>query len=319
MDTLEKRAGSLRTISTEAYQEPGFQERHLSIVNGVLTDGLNELPTALQENSAVRYILAQGIEAASSAFRPFTGPDALPTHAKLWNIVPIQTKKYSDAYQQTGPIGAKLIQPLFESANIKVSAADLIADLKTDDLIRYCMSKLKPHIVSLRQKVNQQHLYSTTATSILQDIAPPKTRDAFTTSVIESMNHSRTGVRRTQEEKTAMNLMFVFMNQLWKVQQVHRTHFEAKENIENIVHGIRPMSDIDMRITQKMEYQTYTGLLKDAYKKYEPLTPMHGMINAALVVQKDLYLYRKNIDSGTPAATENAATGGIVVFSSALA
>lgn len=332
----------------DAYKEVDFNELHFKIVGTIAKDAEHDLSNKYQPEqlAAVRYIMTQGIEAASNAFRPFSGKDALPVYirstkkltdtpefkeaaevfakfppasaeyqaaeAKFQTFMaqyrpeqdaptakPSLSPEYYAAYQQTGPIGAKLLQELFNSAGLgEINATELVQKLSIKDLAMYSLDKVKDSLGSEASAELAQDIRTMSADDFkhaLDTVVPVEQRYDFDFQVLGSVNYD-TSHTLSADEKKAVDLMFVFMNALWKVQQIHRSVHETYLTAAQLDESDPSrQKHADDRISEnRLEYQTYTNFLADSILRHIDQSPLHGFVYAAYGVQKDLLIYLQN-------------------------
>jgi hypothetical protein len=269
LDEGEKIALEDRTAS--AFKEEDFQAKHFEIVNTIMMDGSSEIASDYPEKNLrqIRHVMAKAIEQSSNVFRKFTGEDALP----VYTTDKKKTSEYAEAIDITGPISAEFAQELLEVAGLEeVNAAELLGKLSFTNLLEYSYRKITGNeITEDLSKVTEEEIEA-----ILSEVAPEENRWDFDNEVIDSINYSQ-GENLSDAEKKAMDLLFILMNQLWKVQQVHRATFEDAS------HRISSRENVD--------YQTYEGYLAYAYDEFSDKSSLHGLINAGYGVQKDLMIY----------------------------
>lgn len=221
------------------------------------------------------------------------------------SVKPSQSPEYYAAYQQTGPIGAKLLQELFNGAGLnKVNATELVQKLSIKDLTIYCLDKVKNSLGSgdgAQLAKNIQSMSIDDLQHTLDTVVPVGQRYDFDNQVLGSVNYD-TSHTLSADEKKAVDLMFVFMNALWKVQQVHRSMLETYMSEAQLAEPDpkkrkHPSDRIDEK---RLEYQSYTTFLAKSILKHVDQSPLHGFVYAAYGVQKDLLIYLLNKDLLNP-------------------
>ncbi len=287
---------ALHARTLEAYQKRDFDSVHFEIVNTIAMDATSEIVgqydfTRLAD---IKRAMIQGLEAASNTFRKFSGENALPVYVSPDTNNLTQTPEYFAAYQQTGPIGAHLLQELFDQAGLAdINAAELASKLSIQDLIKYSVRKVQASLTP----ESTASLTQTNIDVMLNDVLPPGTRYDFDEQVLASIKYDNNHQLSPAEMK-ATDLMFVFMNALWKVQQIHRSVYENRLTDKQLEEpDPAKRKHPDARIDpSRPDYRTYTSFLTDSILKHKDKSLLHGLIYAAYGVQKDLLIYLRNID-----------------------
>jgi len=277
----------------DAHQRNNFQDKHFQIVNAVIGDGSREIENDYPEKQLhqIEHVMAKAIDKVSNTFRKFYGENRRPVYTTNDNNNGQKTEEYLKTLDETEFIAEEFIQELLDVAGLEIDTGDLLNKISFNNLIQYVCRKI---LGSTEGDFEDQLLEITPKEiiAVIDEAVPEENRWDYDNEVITSINYDQTGNRST-EEKKAMDLLFVLMNQLWKVQQVHRTNLENRisdEQLDNL-----DMSKIDARISEdRLEYQPYTEYLEDSYNRFSDESPIKGLIYAAFGVQKDLMIYLRN-------------------------
>ncbi len=299
----------------DTLQQPSFQERHFAIVSTITRDAafevMGKFDDAHQHN--LEQVLAKGVDQASNVFRPFDPDSENPRHVykshggfdrragAFFESDPNDTKlsqEYHDAFQQTGPIAIKYLKELFVSAGITdVDPSTLMNSLTMSDLVNYVKEKTVWLFEGDQEKSLQAaDLQDEDLKSAMNELVPEADRlsdPEYIGATVASIKYDGTH-GFSENQKLAIDLMFVFINALWKVQQVHRVAFETKLKADkldpDITSDFSSVRRSEARIAEsRLDYHTYTGFMAGTVGRRVDQSARLALADAAFGVHKDLH------------------------------
>jgi rubrerythrin len=284
---MTKKTSEILYLRTEdAFQKEDFADRHFEIVNAVLGEGLAELAQTFDPETLkkIEQLLVRAIDQASNAFRKFAPKDGQKVYQNSdWNDRTI-TGEYQAAVDATGPIADEFSQLLLDKAELDVNADEFLSTLNIKDLMLYAAQKIGLDRNSLAKEL--ESVTEDKIQAVIDEVVPVGERWDFDNEVIASINYLA-HEDLSANENLATDLLFVLMNQLWKVQQVHRAFFETRTKLDG-----ESLVLSDKRIAEnRLEYRSYTDFLTESFHKWSEKSVLHGLVFVAYGIQKDLMVY----------------------------
>ncbi len=282
----QKSSEILHLRTNDAFQKENFADRHFEIVSAVFGEGLAELAQTFDQETLkkIEQLLVRAIDQASSVFKKFAPKDGSKIYRSSdWDDRSL-TEEYQATIDATGPIADEFAQLLIDQAGLDTNAEELLATLNFKDLMLYAAQKIGLDKNSLA--VELETITEDKIKAIIDEVVPANQRWDFDNEVIASINYLA-HENLTNNENLATDLLFVLMNQLWKVQQVHRAFFETRTELDG-----ESLVLSDKRIDEsRLEYQSYTDFLTESFHKWSQKSVLHGLAFVAYGIQKDLMVY----------------------------